>query len=250
LRPPGGAWTVRQEYSTSNTFSWPITGLALGTYGIEVDERSQGSSEPYQKVSNVTYVLAISPCASASLAPSPASPSATGSAVTFTAASTGCVSPRYRFWVRTPDGAWTIRQDYGASNVFVWSATGRAGTYGIEVDVRDALASVSYDTVRNTTHVLAGCTAAGLTAAPANSAPHGTAITLTATATCPGGSPTYKFWIKGPGGSWTVVQQYSPSGTYPWTPISPGTYYLEVDVRNQGGTDSYEKVAGLVYIVT
>jgi Cysteine-rich secretory protein family len=249
VRPPGGAWTVRQDYSTNNAFSWPIAGLAPGTYGIEVDERSLGSSEPYQRVSNLSYVLAMTPCASATLGASPASPGATGSTVTLTASSTGCVSPQYRFWIRAPNGTWSMRQDYSASNTFAWSGTGQAGTYGIEVDVRDQLASVSYDTVRNITYVVTGCTAATLAATPANSAPRGTAVSLAATATCPG-TPTYKFWIKAPGGAWTAAQQYSTSSTYAWMPTSAGTYYLEVDVRDQGAKDAYEKVSNLTYVVT
>ena len=68
-------------------------------------------------------------------------------------------------------------------------------------------------------------------------------------ATCPG-TPTYKFWIKAPGGTWTVVQQYGTGNQFSWTPTAPGTYSLEVDVRDLGGTDSYDKVYNLTYTVT
>ncbi|HEY3195179.1 MAG TPA: triple tyrosine motif-containing protein, partial [Candidatus Dormibacteraeota bacterium] len=81
--------------------------------------------------------------------------------------------------------------------------------------------------------------------------PHGTTVTLTATSTCPGPQPVYRFWIKAPGGGWTIVQDYSTSNTFTWvTPATPGTYYLEVDVRNLGGTDTYEKVANITYVLT
>jgi hypothetical protein len=54
-----------------------------------------------------------------------------------------------------------------------------------------------------------------------------------------------------------VVQNYSTSNTFSWTSTSspintsaPGTYLLEVDIRNQGGTDTYETVKGITYVLT
>ncbi|HEV2035681.1 MAG TPA: hypothetical protein VGU71_16060 [Candidatus Dormibacteraeota bacterium] len=95
-----------------------------------------------------------------------------------------------------------------------------------------------------------------LTASPPNTSASGSTVTLTAAATCPG-TPTYKFWIKAPGGDWTVVQDYSASNTLGWTntssPINTttqGTYYIEVDVRDQGGTDTYESVNNVIYVLS
>jgi len=119
----------------------------------------------------------------------------------------------------------------------------------VEVDVRDQAESVSYDAVRNIVYDLGGCTAASLGASPAASAAHGTSITLSGAATCPG-APAYKFWVKAPGGAWTVVQQYGAASTYTWTPATAGTYGLEVDVRDQGATNTYEKVSNLTYVVS
>jgi hypothetical protein len=241
---------VVQAYSTTNTFSWPITGQPLGSYGLEVDVRSEGSTESYQKVSNLTYLLAATPCTPPTLGASPASPGATGATVLFTASTSGCTNPRYRFWVQAPGGPWVIKQDFSPTNTFSWSGTGLAGGYGIEVDVRDQAETVSYDAVKNLTYVINGCSAVGLAASPPNTAGRGTTVTLTATATCPG-TPTYKFWVRAPGGAWTVVQAYSTGNSFTWvTPATPGTYYLEVDVRDQGGSDTYEKVANITYVVT
>jgi hypothetical protein len=139
-------------------------------------------------------------------------------------------------------------QDYSAATTHSWPQTGLAGSYHLEVDLRDASETTTYDVVANITYVLAGCTAAGLTANPASGGAHGTLITLTATSTCPG-TATYTFWVKAPGGSWQVVQPYGTGNTFSWTPATAGTYSLEVDVRDQGGTDTYEKVANLTYVV-
>ena len=123
------------------------------------------------------------------------------------------------------------------------------GDYRFEVDVRDASETTVYDVVANITYLVNGCSAAGLTANPANTAAHGTPITLTATATCLG-TANYKFWVQAPNGSWQVVQQYGPTNTFTWTPTTAGAYNLEVDVRNQNGTDSYETVKNLTYTVS
>jgi len=55
-------------------------------------------------------------------------------------------------------------------------------------------------------------------------------LTFTATSTCPG-TPTYKFWVQAPGGSWTVVQGYGTSNTFVWdtTGLAAGVYNIEVE---------------------
>src|SRR6266542_2060366 len=145
-------------------FCWPITGLALGSYGLEVDVRDQGGTDSYEKVNNITYILTATPCATAGLTASPPSPGATGGTITFTANTSGCTNPVYRFWIKAPGANWGIVQHYTTNNTFLWQqpATGMAGSYGFEVDVRDQAETTSYDVVKNITYQLNGCSAAGL----------------------------------------------------------------------------------------
>ena len=248
-RPPGGAWSIAQDYSASAAFNWATSGLARGSYALEVDVRSAGSTDAYQAVSNLNYVLGINSCAAPTLGASPVSPGATGTPVTFTATTASCANPRYRFWVRAPGGAWRVAQDYSATSTFAWHGDGVIGSYGVEVDVRDASESVAYDAVKNVTYTVGGCSAASLAPSPASGGLHGTAIALTASATCPG-TPAYRFWVRASGGAWTVVQGYGTSNSYSWTPLVAGTYYLEVDVMDQGATGAYEKVYNLTYVVS
>jgi hypothetical protein len=167
-----------------------------------------------------------------------------------TGSSASCPNPRYRFWVKDPGSRWSMVRDYSAATTHSWAQTGAAGAYSLEVDVRDASETTAYDVVANLTYMVAGCTAATLTANPANTAAHGTPVTLTGTATCPG-TATYRFWVRAPGGSWQIVQDYSTGNTFTWTPAAAGTYSLEVDVRDQGGTATYEHVANISgYAVT
>jgi hypothetical protein len=247
VKPPGSSWGIVQDYGSANAFSWNTTGKALGSYGLEVDVRNQGATDAYEKVSNLTYVLGPAICRSPTLSANPASSAATGSTVTFSATSSGCANPRYRFWVQAPGGRWTIVQDYGAANTFAWTGTGLAGSHGIEVDVRDQSSSVAYDSVKNLTYVLAGCTAVQLSADKASPQGTGSSVVLTGGSTCPG-TPEYRFWIQAPGGRWTMTQDYGPSSTFTWTTTgTAGTYGLEVDVRDQGATATYEKVSSLTF---
>jgi hypothetical protein len=111
--------------------------------------------------------------------------------------------------------------------------------------------SSAYDAVANATYVVAACSVAGLTANPASPQAHGTQILLTGTATCLG-TPEYRFWIRAPGGSWSIVQDFAPGATFTWTTtgLAAGTYQLEVDVRNHGAAATYETVASIPFVLS
>ncbi|HEV2035634.1 MAG TPA: glycosyl hydrolase family 18 protein [Candidatus Dormibacteraeota bacterium] len=249
IRPPGGSWTIVQDYGGTATYSWNTTGKPSGTYGLEVDIRNQGSTASYDTVANLTYLLGG--CTSAVLSPDKASPQPPGTTVVLTGSATCSGTPEYRFWVRPPGGSWAIVQDYSGAATYSWNTTGKpSGTYGLEVDVRNQGSTVTYDTVANLTYLVDVCSGAKLTVDKASPQPPGTTVVLTGSATC-SGTPQYRFWIRPPGGSWTIVQDYSGTATYSWntTGQSAGTYGLEVDVRNQGSTATYDTVSNLTYVV-
>jgi hypothetical protein len=246
VRAPGGQWTVKQDYGSANTFAWSTTGLALGNYGLEVDVRNAGSTSAYERVANLTYALAVVPCTKPTFSADKSSPQATGAVITFTASTSGCANPQYRFWVQKPGHFWAIVQDYSATSTFTWQTpwTGSVGMNGLEVDVRDAAESVSYDAVTNLTYQLNGCSSAGLTATQS-----GATVTLNGSATCPG-TATYEFFFKDSTGWHLIGTGYSTSSSVTWTPAAPGTYTLEVAVRDQNGSDSYEAFHDISFVVT
>ena len=151
-----GLWSLVQDYSASNSYSWNTTGKAQATYGLEVDVRNHGSAIGYDRVANLTYQLATPPCAAPSFGASPATQAGTGAHVTLTASTSGCPTPQYRFWISPPGQLWSIVQDYSATNTYAWTTTGAAGTYRLEVDVRDQTSSVSYEKAANITYTRAG----------------------------------------------------------------------------------------------
>ena len=245
---PGSRWSMVQDYSAFNTYLWhsPARGC---DYRFEVDVRDAAATSVYDAVALVTYHLqGGGPCVGAVLSTTPATPGATGVAVTMTGASSGCANPVYRFWVRDPGSRWSMVQDYSPATTHVWAQTGLAGSYALEVDVRDASETTAYDSVSNLTYAVNGCSAATLTTSPTGTQPHGTQITLTGTATCPG-TATYRFWVRAPGGAWRIVRDYNTSNTTAWTPASAGVYSLEVDVRDQNATASYEAVSNITFSV-
>ncbi len=48
-----------------------------------------------------------------------------------------------------------------------------------------------------------------------------------------------------------MVQAYGSGNTFTWTTtgLVPGTYQLEVDVRNQGASATYETVKNISFVV-
>ena len=234
-------------------WSWP-PGKEPGMQ-IEVDVRvtTPLGASPQQPSDRYSFFWGGAPCSAAGLTASPASPGPTGGTITLRGTTFTCTNPYFRFWIRQPGGTWKIVQDYSQADTFSWTAprTGLAGKYFLEVDVRDGTdpGAPAYDKVANITYTLSGCTAAWLSANPASPQPHGTAVTLTGSATCLG-TPTYRFWVRAPGGSWQIVRDYSTTATFVWTPATAGTYSLEIDVRDQGATATYEGVSNLTYQVT
>ena len=244
-------WTIAQDFSAAGTFSWNTTGKLQGTYGLEVDVRDHGATATYEAVANITFVLFAPPCTTPGLTAAPVSPEGSGAHVTLTASTSGCPNPQYRFWISPPSGMWSMVQDYSSTNTYSWINTGADGTYRIEVDVRDASTTVVYDRVTSIIYVLTACTLAHLTPDKPSPQVHGTTITLTGSATC-AGTPEYRFWVRDLSGKWTIAQDFSTSNQFRWstTGLPPGVYGLEVDVRNQGSTATYETVANITFKVT
>jgi hypothetical protein len=234
-----------QDYSTTNTHIWNTSNLKAGDYRLEVDVKSadQPASVAYQTVANITYHLGIA-CSSAGLAVNPASGVGhTGGSVIMTGSSATCPNPLYKFWIRDPGAAWSVVQNYSSTTTHTWGPVGtyHVGQYSMEVDVRDSSSTAAYDTVKNITYNLVGCTGATITASPPTAVHGAGPIVLTATATCPG-TATFRFWIRDPGSTWSIVKDYGTGNTYTWAAANQkaGVSNIEVDVRDQGSLDAYE----------
>ncbi|HLB36506.1 MAG TPA: choice-of-anchor D domain-containing protein, partial [Gemmatimonadales bacterium] len=95
-------------------------------------------------------------------------------------------------------------------------------------------------------------TLTGLTASLPTPQPVNATITFTATAS--GGTPPlqFKWWVYD-GAVWRVGQDWGPSATFAWTPLTPGSYTIGAWARSNGNTvDWYEGTAtrSLAFTIT
>jgi spore germination protein YaaH len=181
-------------------------------------------------------------CINTTVDPQPAPSQLSGTQVQLVAATTACANPRYEFWMQPPGGSWRIVQSYSSSPSYTWKTTGlKPGTYHFSVWARDAHSHGPNGTAPNTYDSFAGldyplttqpCTAVGVSAEPASPVV-GNSVVVTASATgCP--NPSYEFWFRPPGGSWSIVQSYSTKATFSWSTGSrpPGSYLFSVWARD------------------
>jgi hypothetical protein len=115
ILPQGGAFSLAQDYSLSNTFPW--TPSATGDYTICVWAKSSGSSADKEADACQGFLVTPGiPVTSVALSSNPPSPQPVGTPVTWTAVATGGTAPQFRFWVQPQGGPFTLAQDYSASN--------------------------------------------------------------------------------------------------------------------------------------
>jgi hypothetical protein len=147
LAPGASSWAVAQAYSTSRTLTWSTAGRAPGAYQVAVWVRDASSGGAFSNSLgtwdlSISHPYTVTSCTGLSLSSVPASTTAVGTPVTFTATATGCPNPNpvYQFWVLAPGASsWTVAQAYSTSRTLTWSTTGNApGAYQVAVWVRDA----------------------------------------------------------------------------------------------------------------
>jgi spore germination protein YaaH len=258
LRAAGStSWQLVRPYSASATYSWNTTGAASGSVYIGVWARDANSGAAYDANASTPVVL-VSPCTSVKTYFSPAPPLAagSGSAVTITAAASGCTSPLYEFWMRPASAnAWQLVQAYSTSPTYRWNTTGApAGTVYFGVWARDLKSGAAYDANGSVPFTLySPCRSASTSFSPASPLASGTGKTVTVSAsaaTCP--HPLYEFWMRSATSStWQLVQGYSTSATYQWntTGAPAGTVYFGVWTRDSASPESFDSNGSAPFVL-
>jgi hypothetical protein len=247
--------TLSTRYDLVNQLNLRGVGFWTLNYG-------GGSAELWSSIQ--THFVA---CSNVTLTPTPASPSLSSTTVQLTAAAAACVSPRYAFWMRPPNGAWSLVRPYSTNPSLTWSTAGLLpGDYHFSVWAQDTNShglfgsgGYTYDSyvAADYTLTVAPCTSLSATLSQP-SAMVGETVTVTgAAAGCP--QPSYEFWIQPPGGAWSVAQAYSTNANFVWKTAArgPGVYHLSIWARDSssrgtGGTppNTYDAFAGLPYTLT
>jgi photosystem II stability/assembly factor-like uncharacterized protein len=261
LKMPAGNWLLGAAYSNNNIWDWSTSGQPTGTYRVSVWARDATSSASYDQLSAFDYVLnPAPPCTAVTVMTTPNTPQDVSTSITLQATATGCSSPVYEFWLLPPNGTWTWEKGYffgpccGPADTFVWNTSGLSpGTYRFSVWARDAASTATYDSFSAFNYVLTTtpCTGMTATASPATSTTVSTPVTITASATgCT--NPQFEVWVSPPGGPWTLVRAYGPSGTITWSTSGrpAGTYRFSVWARDGSSSASYDVFSAFNYTLT
>jgi hypothetical protein len=254
----GTAWRPLQDWSTSATFNWRPT--TADTYLVAVWGRSSGVTvDASQAMAQVAYTITngtpSQPLTISSLASNVASPQASGTTVTFTAAASGGRAPyQFKWWVY--DGAaWRVAQGWSTSNTLNWRPA-TAGTYlvavwgrnnGTRSEGSEALAQVAYTITDGTPVQPLAITS--FTSSMSSPQLAGATVTFTATATGGEGSYQFKWWVYD-GTEWRMAQNWSSSPTLNWRPNKPGSYIVAVWGRNAGvKVDASQALAQSAFVI-
>jgi hypothetical protein len=262
-----GVWALvpGHDYAHStDTFIWDTTGLPSGLYQIGLWAKQAGSLKKFDAFADITYTIVVvsgtTRCQAANITPpSPLSPSDAGTTVTLTAGTpvAGCSNPRFKWLVRDTAGLWHVLADYPvATNTFNWTFS-TAGTFLLEVQVRQSGSLAGYEAYSYITYTLfvppaaRPCSAVNLT--PDMAAPQSPGAVVTFTATSAGcNSPVYLFYVLPPGGTWALKQPYGAPATFIWNTsgLSPGPWQIEVLAKQSGSAASYQSLALITYQLT
>jgi hypothetical protein len=244
-------WVVVQDFSPVETFTWMPGWNDVGTHTLQVWARTVGSPAPYEAwIGTVPFNVNAAPVTFTSSVDFPTPP---GNPVQWTATVAGTPAGstlEYKFYLRNnATGQWTILRDYATSNKATWTP-GATGTYLVQIWARRVGSAAPYETVGTTGTLTISRSPLQVTALTGNvQLPARTGTPLTWTARVRGGSQgpiQYQFYRFSPSSGWTIVQPYSPSPTFSWTPAwnESGQYELQVWVRNGGSTAAFDAALG------
>jgi hypothetical protein len=179
-------------------------------------------------------------------------PTPPGNQITWTATlgAPGAGAVEYQFQVTdTATNTTTVLRNYSSSNQAQWVPLS-AGHFIVQALERQVGSPAPYDLIAGTPTLDVSATPLAITSfSTPTTFPTSTGKPITWTARVQGGMAgpiQYQFWQYSTTTGWRNAQPYGPSETFTWTPTSAdaGDYALQVWVRNNGSTASYQAYAG------
>ena len=248
---PGSGSPVQVGSWSSSPVGLNTTGLQPGNYTVLAYTRGVGNNSGNEASAYGGFQLG-SLCPSVTESVSPSSPQAIGEAVTVTG-NAGCSPAEYAFYYRLwGNSLWILFHDWQAPPTASWNTTGLAsGNYELRVDARIA-GHAATETNTEIGYLLGDvCPGAGISASPASPHGVGTAVTLSAAASCTNSaSAEYQFYYRAPGATFpTMIRSWGPS-TVNWstTSLPAGAYSIYAYARATGNTDTYDSVGESSYV--
>jgi hypothetical protein len=245
-------WTMVQDYGSASTFTWTPGLSDVGDHAIQAWVRVVGSTARYDAYGALSFsVTGPAPLAVAVL-PNPVPTVPYGNTIKWTAVTAGGIGPiQYQFWRFDANGGrWTMVQDWSTTATFSWTTTlSDAGTHAVQVWARNAGSTATYDAYVGTGNfIVSGPPPLVASVSPVVVAPvqYGTPLRWTASSTGGLGPIQYQWWrFDDPGAGWTMVQDWSATASYSWTPAmsNAGTHAVQVWARNAGSTARYDSYA-------
>ena len=254
------------EVSVNNGQSWhPANGRGQWQYvwkpqttgSVTIKARAIDDSGNIQQTPasiNVSITPASDLCNSVSITPTQSSSQPQGGSYQFTASSNCGSTGQYRWFIQDPDGTWSMTQDWSSSPFFTWNTSSyNPGNYHVGIWAKKPGSLNTFDATIDlpfilTTGGITTCTSATITPAKPSPGFVNQTYLFTASAVCPV-SPEFRWYIKDPGGNWTMAKDWSTANNFSWNTASliPGSYQVGIWVRNLGSTGSLETSTALDY---
>lgn len=188
----------------------------------------------------------VNPVTSLTVAADQHPPQKLGTAITFTATSSGGDEPNQFKWLVFENGSWVTRADWSTSPTFTWTPAVAHSQYQIavwgrsgksSVDRAQALATMYFPIEdANTANPVRTVTLSANKAAPQQP---GTPITFSANATGGTGHNQFK-WLVYDGSQWMAYAEWGTAKTFTWTPSSANSQY-QVRVWARTGTSTADQ---------
>ena len=155
LAPPGGAFGLMQFFGAGNAWVWTTGNYVPGPYQVGVWARQHGSTASYEAFAYITFQLqsASVPCGQMTLNSTAGQLITQGGSPNVIASGvTGCASPLYQFYLRSPgSSSFVIVQAYSAAAQYTFNtAPSSRGAYTFLVLARDANSTAALDTYAET----------------------------------------------------------------------------------------------------
>jgi hypothetical protein len=267
--------TITDGLSSGDTsqFSYSVNGcstmlasLSTCTVDFTFNPTSAGVKQARFSINAPHYVRSLvlsgigagPNCTSAGIKTDLTSPQYAGTFVNLQASSAGCghLSPLYRFYLRSPEGVWSVIQDFSINFNYQWNTTGvKPATYLIGVWVKDAQSTTTtYDAYAFGTFTVQVHTCTSTNIGSDVGSPQQPGATVHFTATAAGCTQQFfQWWVRDKAGVWNIGSFYGlDNNAFTWdtTGLPMGTYQIGVWAKQQGNPKLYEAFAFVTYTLT